>query len=238
MKGINKNFKYWVGDLTVISQSECFKNRSLLSSEMNDFIQKQHLLIKKYDLDLLKHNILVAELTCNLAKTGLNFTEHELQKLYFSGLIHDIGKVFLSRKLLNTKGKLSLTQFKYIKEHTIYGARYIKQKLSKNNYFREKHIDDVVFNIKHHHEKLDGSGYPSGLIGEEIPFPTQIITIADVFIALKESRSYKQVWNTKRVLEHLEQNVPSKFNEKLFVLLSDLVLDPNVECLDKKAINI
>ncbi len=122
-----------------------------------------------------------------LLALGMNKKDSELIKN--ASPLHDIGKVALADNILLKPGKLTPEEFEIMKSHTVYGGRILEGAHSK------------VLKIAHkmacyHHEKWNGSGYPKGLKGEDIPIEARIITVADVFDALCAFRMYKKAWKT------------------------------------------
>ncbi len=112
----------------------------------------------------------------------LNLSEEELKKLKIGGLFHDIGKIGIPDSILLKTEKLNDDEYSEIKNHPAIGAHI----LSNATIF-----SDIIPIIKHHHERYDGNGYPSKLVGEEIPYLARITTIADSFDAMTSKRSYR-----------------------------------------------
>ncbi len=106
--------------------------------------------------------------------------------------LHDVGKIYIYHDLLNKPGRLTGDEFDIIKRHTVNGGRII----GRNPSFALAHQIAL-----YHHERRDGSGYPYGLKGEEIPFATRIVSIVDVFDALITKRSYKEPFSYQRTYE-------------------------------------
>ncbi len=118
---------------------------------------------------------------------GMNKKEAELIKN--ASPLHDIGKVALADNILLKPGRLTPEEFEIMKSHTIYGGRILEGAHSK--------VLQVAHKMSlYHHEKWNGTGYPKGLKGEDIPLEARIITVADVFDALCVSRVYKKAWKT------------------------------------------
>jgi HD-GYP domain-containing protein (c-di-GMP phosphodiesterase class II) len=122
----------------------------------------------------------------------LNLPEVELQMLQWSALLHDVGKIGIRDEVLNKQGKLTPDEFQHIKEHPGKSYRVVQQ---------VPQLAAALDGILHHHERYDGTGYPSGLSGEEIPLQARIIQIADVFDALTSSRSYRPAYDWKEALD-------------------------------------
>ncbi len=106
----------------------------------------------------------------------------ELKDLRIAALLHDIGKISIPKSILNKPGKLNDEEFEIVKKHPIYSAEIIEN-------FEE--LSHLSYYIRHHHEKNDGSGYPAGLKGNEIPLFCKIIAVADIFEALIGVRPYR-----------------------------------------------
>ena len=124
-----------------------------------------------------------------LLALALGMSKKDADLIKNASPLHDIGKVALADNILLKPGKLTPEEFEIMKSHTVYGGRILEGAHSK------------VLKIAHkmacyHHEKWNGSGYPKGLKGEEIPIEARIITVADVFDALCVFRVYKKAWPT------------------------------------------
>jgi HD-GYP domain-containing protein (c-di-GMP phosphodiesterase class II) len=107
--------------------------------------------------------------------------EKFLEHLHIASLLHDIGKIGIPEYILNKKGELTIGERNRIKEHPLIGATILQP-------LRE--LDIPMLGVKHHHEHFDGSGYPDGLKGEQIPLIASIISVADTFDAMTTDRSY------------------------------------------------
>ena len=129
-------------------------------------------------------------------KTGSEIRKFK-DLLRIASMCHDIGKVAISDRILKKKGKLTPTEFNEIKQHTTEGARLFSQSL----YAVDKLSFDICIS---HHEKWDGTGYPKGLRGNEIPLGGQIVSIADVYDALISNRSYKKSWGEQKTLNYMQ----------------------------------
>lgn len=120
--------------------------------------------------------------------------------------MHDIGKLTVDKDIINKPGTLTDDEFEKIKKHTINGADFASS----------LGMDNVAINIiKHHHENYDGSGYPDGLKGDQIPLEARIIRIVDTYDALKETRAYKSAWPEMQVRKYLIEHKGSLFDPKL-----------------------
>src|SRR5262249_42521070 len=114
-------------------------------------------------------------------KTGMR--RSDVLTLTTAGLLHDVGKAEVPLAILDKPGKLTDEEFAVMKEHPVIGYEYAR--------FQGSLCTDVLKAIRHHHEYLDGSGYPDALLGQGIDDLTRIMTICDVYGALVERRAYK-----------------------------------------------
>lgn len=133
-----------------------------------------------------------------------------------ASVLHDIGKVSIEDSILNKKGKLTYKEFEQMKKHTIIGNELLKSVT--NEMHSNKFIDMGVELTRHHHEKFDGSGYPDGLKGENIPLSARIMAIADVYDALTSKRSYKEAFSNKKAIEIIKSESGKYFDPHLVTL--------------------
>lgn len=148
--------------------------------------------VKSADEYTYYHSINVAFYSMLLAK-WLRIHEAEIKEIVLSGLLHDIGKIKVPIEILNKKRELLPEEFDEIKKHSLYG------------YFMLKHTCNISENICKatlmHHEREDGSGYPYGLMGEQIDKYAKIVAIADVYDAMTSNRVYKKAVSPFHVFE-------------------------------------
>ncbi|MCS7239493.1 MAG: HD-GYP domain-containing protein [Thermoguttaceae bacterium] len=128
------------------------------------------------------HSDRVARIAVRLAQE-LGVQGAALHTIYLAGLLHDIGKIGTSEAILRKPGKLTPEEYEHIKQHVRIGYRILMDL---------KHLSGVLPAVLHHHEHWDGSGYPAGLAGEEIPLPARIIAVADAFDAMASDRPYRR----------------------------------------------
>jgi len=136
--------------------------------------------------------------------------EDYIVNIYKASALHDIGKVGIPDGILLKPGKLSTEEFEIMKTHSTIGANMLieVQKKYPDNKFLELGISITQF----HHERWDGTGYPCGLSGEEIPLSARIMAIVDVYDALKSRRVYKEAYSHDRSLEIIKQSAGTQFD--------------------------
>ncbi len=154
----------------------------------------------------------------------LGLSEEELKTLRIGGLFHDIGKIGISDAILLKQAKLTDDEYSEIKNHPAIG----KHILSNASIF-----EDLIPIVYHHHEKYDGTGYPQGLKGEEIPLLARIVAVADAFDAMTSRRSYRGEMDLEYVKQEIQRCSGTQFDpniskifleilEKDFVKISDI----------------
>lgn len=139
--------------------------------------------------------------------------EHFVKRLSRIAPLHDIGKVAVSEKVLDKPGKLTPEEFDLMKEHTTNGAKIIDRIMSSGGDNKDYQMARKI--ALFHHEKWNGTGYPKGLKGTEIPLCARIMAVADVFDALMSKRSYKEIYTLKESFEIMESERGTHFDPKI-----------------------
>ncbi|MFA6657972.1 MAG: HD-GYP domain-containing protein, partial [Mesotoga sp.] len=154
------------------------------------------------DMDTEEHSRRVTDLTVQLAKK-MEVTEEELESIYRGALLHDIGKISIPDSVLLKKGPLTEEEWRIMRTHPVTAYEV----LSQVEYLRPSL--DIPYC---HHERWDGSGYPRGLKGEEIPLAARIFAVVDVYDALTSDRPYRKAWSKEKTIEYLLENSGSQFD--------------------------
>jgi len=160
-----------------ISTTPVFHYISTRINELKKLVKE----VEKKDRYTLNHSERVQEYSIKIAKK-LKLSKDELDNLLISSVLHDVGKIHVSEQILNKNGRLTKEEFNIIKRHPVDGAAMI----------RETYYKSTSKIIEQHHERLDGSGYPNGLKGDEIVLGAKIIAVSDSFDAMTEDRSYRK----------------------------------------------
>lgn len=129
--------------------------------------------------------------------------------------LHDIGKIYIPDRILNKPGKLTAEEFELIKTHTVRGGQIITHLMEQD----PSHADEyqIARNIAlYHHERFDGTGYPEGKKGENIPLPARIMSVADVFDALMSRRPYKAAFTLEDTLRIMKEGRGTQFDPDIF----------------------
>lgn len=146
-----------------------------------------------------------------------HFSDLMINYIYLYAPLHDIGKLMIADEILLKKGSLSIPEFLIMQNHTNKGDELAEKLINVYQLSEIPNISLLRSIIRSHHEKMDGSGYPDGLKGEQIPIGVRIITVADIFDALASVRPYKKAWTNEDAFTELKR-------------LSGTKLDP--DCVD------
>jgi len=158
----------------------------------------------------------VARLSVEIGKR-LGMSDHELEILQYAAILHDIGKIGIRDEVLNKPGRYTPEEFEEMKRHPVIGARIVAS---------VKALEQGADWIRHHHERYDGTGYPDGLKGEEIPLGARIIAVADAFDAMLYDRPYKAGRPLPEVIVEFKRSSGTHFDPKVVDVLLELIQDP------------
>jgi len=132
--------------------------------------------------------------------------EEQIHRIYLAGLLHDIGKIGIDEAVLRKTGKLTDEEFACIKKHPSIGAGILRE---------IKQMRDITPGVLSHHERVDGKGYPDGLVGEQIPLTGRIVGLADSFDAMTSKRTYRDAMSVNKALDEIEKGLGTQFDEKI-----------------------
>ena len=159
------------------------------------------------------HSTRVAEYSRKLAELN-GKSEQECDEVYYTALLHDVGKIGVPISIINKPGKLTDKEYEIIKQHTAKGAQ-ILGRISKFPY--------LSLGAYYHHERCDGKGYPKGLNGEEIPEIARIIGVADAYDAMTSIRSYRDPIPQDKVREEIVTGMGTQFDPKYARLMIHMI---------------
>jgi PAS domain S-box-containing protein len=176
-------------------------NRELLQA-YEQTIEGWSLAMDFRDHETEGHTLRVTEMTVRLAK-AMSINEAEIVHIRRGALLHDMGKIGVPDDVLLKPGKLTDDEWAIMKKH----PQYAYEMLAPITYLRPSL--DIPYC---HHEKWDGTGYPRGLKGKQIPLPARLFAVVDVWDALRSDRPYRKAWPEDKVLDHIQQNANSHFD--------------------------
>lgn len=200
-----------------------------LSASLNTLQEQQQQLAETYtaavegwahalelrDDETHEHTRRVTELSVKLGqKLGLG--PKELQQIYWGGLLHDIGKMAVPDSILLKPDKLTPEEFQTMQQHPVYARRWLEHV----GFLGEAR--DIPY---HHHEKWDGSGYPAGLKGENIPLYARIFALADVYDALTSDRPYRKAMTVPEALQIIRQGMGTHFDPEVAKVFLQMVAE-------------
>ena len=161
------------------------------------------------------HSLRVSHLTAKLGE-ALNFSHEQLKVLERGSLLHDIGKIGISDTILHKPGPLSEEEWKIMRHHPDIGAKIVEG---------IPFLQDTIPLIRHHQERWDGTGYPGGLRGEEIPILARMFSIVDAFDALTSKRPYRQKISTLEAVEYIREQAGILFDPEIVEVFEKLIIE-------------
>ncbi|MDD6072576.1 MAG: response regulator [Clostridiales bacterium] len=162
--------------------------------------------LRTFDDYTYRHSVNVAVLSTILGM-GMHLNRSMLEEVCVAAIFHDLGKLMIDSDILNKPARLTPEEFQEIKKHPEMSVKLLKK--------RYKVTDASKEAVLHHHENEDGSGYPAGITGDEIPMYSKIIHVADVYDALTSKRPYKKPYTPSEALEYLMGGCNILFDESV-----------------------
>jgi polar amino acid transport system substrate-binding protein len=129
-----------------------------------------------------------------------------IRKIYWAGMIHDIGKIAISQNILMKPDKLTDEEYDLVKKHSIVGYEILMEL---------EEMEDIAQIVRWHHERCDGAGYPDGLTCKKIPLGAKIISVSDAFDAMASERPYRKKRSIYRALEEIKENSGTQFDPEV-----------------------
>jgi len=216
-----KENEYYKKNLEGIIEKKVLEN-SLLQEEKfknyEDTILALVNMVEIRDSYTSGHSLRVAKYSEMILKE-FGAEEKELDTIYQAGILHDIGKIAIPDSILLKPNALTGFEFSLMKKHAIMSYEILNQ---------IPMYKDLSIYVKHHHERFNGSGYPDGLKGDEIPLYSQIMAIADTFDAMTTSRIYKPRKNKEDAIEELKTLSNISFSKQLVDVATKVLLDVEI----------
>ena len=158
------------------------------------------------------HSTRVTELAEAVA-CALGWSEERIASLRVGGPLHDVGKLAVSHQVLHKQGELDDHELAEIREHPRTGARLL---------LRVAALRAAIPYVLYHHERWDGTGYPSGKAGEEIPLEARVLAVADAFDAMTSDRPYRRALTHEQALAEVERCAGSQFDPRIAQIFLEL----------------
>ena len=159
------------------------------------------------------HSTRVAEYSHEIARRA-GYTGKRLDDLYMIGLLHDVGKIGISDSIINKPAKLTEEEYHQIQNHPTMGARILRNITE---------FPQLAIGARWHHEHYDGTGYPDGLKGEDIPEEARIIAVADAYDAMTSRRSYRNALPQEKVRAEIERGIGSQFDPRFASIMLEII---------------
>lgn len=169
--------------------------------------------VEAKDVYTYGHSERVSQYAVALASSLPDYCEQDLKRIKLSGLLHDVGKINVPEHILMKKGRLFEKEYETVKTHSTSGAQMIE---------RMSRLQRLKAGVLYHHERWDGTGYPSGLKGRDIPLDARVLAIADAFDAMTTTRSYRQGIKFEEAFYRLELAKGTQFDPWLIESLKDV----------------
>jgi len=166
-----------------------------------------------YDLDdQVEHAMLVSKLAYSVGKE-LGLDEQTCQALFDAGQVHDIGKEELASYVSEGKDPLLVEEMKYVRMHSKKGYEILKER---------QYSQFILESVLHHHENVDGSGYPDNLAGADIPYGARVLRVCDAFSALIANRPYRKAFDENTAIELMIEEIKN-FDIEIFLAFQRVV---------------
>ena len=183
--------------------------------------------VEAKDLYTNGHSMRVAAYSEMIA-ARMNFSEEEQKKIYYCGLLHDIGKISIADEIINKNGSLTDEEYQEIKNHPVAGWNILHT---------IDEFPELAQVARWHHERYDGRGYPDGKTGGEVPLYVRIVSIADAYDAMTSNRSYRSVMERSKVIRIIREESGKQFDPEVAeVFLKILEKDKNYEMREKNSL--
>lgn len=144
----------------------------------------------------------------------LGYSAEKLELLQIAGILHDFGKIGIKEAILNKPGSLTEEEYHAIRRHPMIASTILEP---------IEELETIISDIRHHHERYDGRGYPDELVGEDIPLGARIICVADSFDAMTSPRSYHEPMSDEEALEELERCAGTQFDSMVVEVFVQVV---------------
>ncbi len=173
------------------------------------------------------HSLRVAEYSEKIARM-MGKSDEECYRIYYTALLHDVGKIGISNSIINKKGKLTKEEYEVIKQHPILGDRILSS---------VREYPYLSMGARFHHERYDGKGYPDGLKGEDIPEIARIISVADAYDAMSSNRSYRSAIPQQLVREEIIKGTGTQFDPEIAKVMQHIIdLDTDYKLKERTAL--
>ena len=209
----NRQLDQWLKEEVTTRTAELHRQQHRMERISTATLEALVNALEAKDPYLRGHSARVADLSANIA-TELGLNEEEVDRIRVAGRLHDLGKIGTRDAVVNKEGPLTADEFEHVKQHVIIGAQILAPLV---------HLGDVVSMVKSHHERYDGTGYPDGLRGEDIPLGGRVIAAAEVYDALTTARPYQEKMTPEQAVERMADLSGTVLDSKVYDALVRIV---------------
>ena len=209
----NRQLSSWLKEEVTTRTAELHRERMRLERISTATLEALVNALEAKDPYLRGHSARVADLAATIA-SQMELGDEEVEQVRVAGRLHDIGKIGTRESVLEKQGPLSPEEYDHVKQHVIIGSQILAPL---------HHLGPVISFVRSHHERWDGSGYPDGLKGEDIPVGARVIGAAEVYDALTTSRPYQDKLTAEQAVEHMADLAGKVLDPKVYEALASVV---------------
>ncbi len=209
----NRQLSSWLKEEVTTRTAELHRERMRLERISTATLEALVNALEAKDPYLRGHSARVADLAATIA-SQMELGDEEVEQVRVAGRLHDIGKIGTRESVMEKQGPLSPEEYDHVKQHVIIGSQILAPL---------HHLGPVISFVRSHHERWDGSGYPDGLKGEDIPVGARVIGAAEVYDALTTSRPYQDKLTAEQAVEHMADLAGKVLDPKVYEALASVV---------------
>ena len=209
----NRHLNQWLKEEVTTRSAELQRERVKLERISVATLEALVNALEAKDPYMRGHSARVADLSATIA-AEVGMSDEQVEHVRVAGRLHDIGKIGTREAVLNKQGALSPEEFEHVKQHVVIGSQILAPL---------PHLEHIIAMVRSHHERWDGTGYPDGLRGEEIPLGGRVIATAEVYDALCTSRPYQEKLTPEQTVERMADLAGTVLDPKVFEALSAVV---------------
>lgn len=209
----NRQLNQWLKEEVTTRTAELQRERMRLERISTATLEALVNALEAKDPYLRGHSARVADLSATVA-AELQLPDEQVEHVRIAGRLHDIGKIGTRESVMNKQGPLTPDEYEHVKQHVVIGSQILAPL---------NHLGPVIGYVRNHHERWDGTGYPDGLAGENIPIGARVIGVAEVYDALSTSRPYQDKLSPEDAVRRMADLSGTAIDPKVYDALSVVV---------------
>ena len=206
--------RWWRTDITDYFGESSAQDK-LTEGSVEGFAESLVEALEAKDPNIERHLRAVSRLA-SLIGRRMSLPQEQMQALIVGGLLHDVGKIRVPDTVLHKPGRLTAEEYEVMKRHPVLGIEIVSS---------VKELAVALPAINHHHERFDGTGYPDGLSGEDIPLVARVVAVADAFDSMIRDRPYGYGMSEEAALKEVEDNSGTQFDPRIVRTLREVLED-------------